>query len=176
MVLSSKESTSVLAIPVCLLLVVCIHSNAQAQMTRKEAVAVLMEQVIEPTEDKEYLWAYGPQDMLVTGDVVRPKFNTQSYPGKLFTIDRPTWFFYINDDITSKYSHPTRFVYIDANHANPTGGDGITIVIQGWWPVINGKEYYGTSDAGKDDLVYGSRFGARFPGIGPCSNKTSVNK
>jgi hypothetical protein len=130
---------------------------ASAQLTRDQAIAILMEQVIEPTPNKKYIWAFGPQNMLVPGDVVRPLvINAQPNPGQPFTVVTQTWFFFIDDDILSKYSHETRYVYLDANHLNPTVGDGITLVVQGWWPVINGQPYYDFSTfVGHSDKVYG---------------------
>lgn len=77
--------------------------------------------------------------------------------GHIKTIERPTWFFFINDELLAKYSHKTRYVYIDASHPNPSEGDGIIVHIQGWWPKINGEDYYKSSNSTKDpDWVYGN--------------------
>jgi hypothetical protein len=127
-------------------------------LTRDQAITILVEQVINPSLNKDTLMAFGPQDMLASGDVVEPALlNTPPYAGSTKTIQTPTWFFWIDDEPKSDFVHYCRFVYIDAGNANPTIGDGITVETQGWWPKINGTNYYKLYQerVESDDFVYG---------------------
>lgn len=135
-----------------------VHAQAaEALLTREQAVAMLIQQVIEPSPNKDELMAFGPQDMLQPEDVVRPRYiGSPTYPGQPKTIETPTWFFFIDDKVQSGYTHKTRFIYIDANHPNPTLGDGISVDIQGWWPIINEQPHYAPpSTTQNPDWVYG---------------------
>ena len=130
-----------------------------AGMTREEAKQIIIERVITGDPNKDKLMAFGPQNMLITGDIVAPFIVGRApFPGVSRIIDKDTWFFWINDDINDLFAHPTRFVYIDANHTDPTIGDGIIIDEAGWWPRINGIDHYRYSaDRNKEstDWVYG---------------------
>ena len=124
-------------------LVVVLTNSAYAQITRQEAVRVLIDEVITGDSYEDQLMAFGPQNILSSGNTVSPFIlGKQPYPGTSRTLDRATWFFWINDEPNDLFMHSTRFVYIDANHTNPTIGDGIIIDQAGWWPKINGTNYY----------------------------------
>ncbi len=135
-------------------------NDVSAYNSREDAIQILIDQVIKGDPNKDVLMAFGPQNMLVTGDIVAPAIgDSKNFSGAARTIDRDTWFFFINDEINDCFVHPTRFVYIDANHANPTVGDGITIDVQGWWPKINNIHFYRYPEERIDDSpdrVYGS--------------------
>jgi hypothetical protein len=127
-------------------------------LTRDQAVSILMEQVINPSINKDILMAFGPQNMLSGGDVVEPDLlDTPPYAGSTKTIQTPTWFFWIDDKPKAGFVHDCRFVYIDASITNPTIGNGITIEVQGWWPKINGTIYYDVYEERikSADFVYG---------------------
>lgn len=146
-------------IVVVTLLAIAHAQAAEALLTREQAVAILIQQVIEPSPNKDELMAFGPQNMLQPGDVVRPRYiGSNPYPGQPKTMESLTWFFFIDDEVMARYVHPTRFVYIDANHPNPTVGDGISVDIQGWWPVINEQPHYAPPSATQNpDWIYGER-------------------
>ena len=145
----------------CLIQLACDLSvnTAVAAMGREEAKQFLINRVIAGDSNEGNLMCFGPQNMLSAGDVVAPFIiEKQPYPGVSRTLDKDTWFFWINDDINDYFSHPTRFVYIDADHPNPTIGDGIIIDDAGWWPKINGIDYYRYSSdrtEASSDWVYG---------------------
>ena len=130
--------------------------STAAQLTRIEATLILTRDVIGNFQNKECLMAYGPQTVLTAGDVVEPAFlGGQPYPGESVTIEPPTWFFYINNNVMLKFTHQVHFVFIDANHQNPTIGDGIRVLEQGWWPVLNGKSLYTSDSPDNPDWIYG---------------------
>ena len=126
-------------------------------LTRDQAISILIEQVINPSPNKDILMAFGPQNMLQVGDVVEPVFiGTQPYPGNSFSVSNPTWFFWVNDEPDSRFAHHCRFVYIDVTHSNPLIGDGIIVETQGWWPKINSVEFYKNGPLVSPDLAYGT--------------------
>lgn len=127
-------------------------------LTRDQAIAILIEQVITPRVYEDYYMAFGPQTMLTSEDTVRPAdLEADLYPGNVYSIQGPTWFFWIDTDKWAKFVHLVHYVYIDASHPNPTVGDGIIVKDHGLWPKINGIDYLETSDdrAVTSDIVYG---------------------
>jgi len=136
-----------------------VHAQAaEALMTREQAVAMLIQQVIEPSQNKDELMAFGPQNMLNAGDRVEPAdLEYDTHPENAQTIQGPTWFFWVDTNKWSKFGHLVYFVYIDASNPNPTIGNGVLVLEQGWWPQINGVEYLSNSDERwvSADIVYG---------------------
>jgi hypothetical protein len=113
--------SKVLLLLTAVVLLICVPFLTGADsLTREQAVSVLIAQVINPSPNKDTLMAFGPQNMLQPGTVVRPPLlNAQPFPGSVRTIQTPTWFFFVNDEPEAKFAHSCRFVYIDANHASP---------------------------------------------------------
>lgn len=136
-------------------------TQADLQITREEAITILIEKVIKPDEKNGKVMAFCLQSPLKKGDIVEPAFYPKTIAEKpIRKIQTPTWFFWIDDyPYTDFFAHPARFVYIDANTTNPILGHGIIVERFGWWPKINGQHLYrSTSErAGSHDLVYGSR-------------------
>jgi hypothetical protein len=151
---------------VCILLAVplftfgCVFQKAWSDdlLTRNQAVAALIEQVITPMVYEDYYMAFGPQQMLTVGDRVEPEeLGGQPYPGSAKDIEGPTWFFWVDTDKWARFAHLVHFVYIDASHPTPTLGDGIVVEDQGWWPNINGVDYLDDPQERwtSSDIVYG---------------------
>ncbi len=127
-------------------------------LTRNQAIAILIEQVISPEVYEDYYMAFGPQNMLTDGDSVEPAYSmADPFPVSGRNIQNPTWFFWIDTDKWAKFVHLVHFVYIDASQSNPTIGDGIVVESQGWWPKINGVDYLSNSEErwASADIVYG---------------------
>lgn len=57
-------------------------------------------------------------------------------PAPLRTIERETWFYWIDDAPSARFSHPTRFVFVDAE----TGA--VEVESHDWWPVLNGESLW----------------------------------
>ena len=154
------KKTAYISFTIFILLLGCTLHTAWSDdlLTRDQAISILMEQVIDSSINKDTLMAFGPQEMLTAGDVVKPMFlNTEPYNGSATTIQSPTWFFWIDDKPNPCFVHPCRFVFIAADNPNATIGDGITVEIQGWWPKINGVDYYEVYEERiqSQDMVYG---------------------
>ena len=128
-------------------------------LTRDQAISILMEQVINQSNNKETLMVFGPQNYLEDGDKVEPNFpDDENEMVNLHNIVSPIWFFYIDDLPNAGFVHPTRFVYIDATNDSPTVGDGVEIEYQEWNPKINEDSSYEDVYKGNThtDWVYGT--------------------
>ena len=128
-------------------------------MTREQAVAVLIQQVITPMNNPTYIMAAGPQTMLNAGDIVQPVyFSPPKVPGTLRNIQGPTWFFWVDTDKWAKFGHLVYFVYIDATNPNPTTENGIIVDQADDLPQINGVTYRDSSGRYRvtADIVYGT--------------------
>ena len=69
--------------------------DTSAGMTRDVAKQIVIERVITGDPNEDNLIAFGPQNMLVAGDIVSPFIvGGQPFPGVLRTIDKDTWFFW----------------------------------------------------------------------------------
>ena len=127
-------------------------------LTRDQAISLLIEHVITPVVYEDYYMAFGPQQMLTSGDKVEPNvLGGDPYPGSDRDIDRPTWFFWVDTNKWARFAHLVHFVYIDASISNPTIGNGIIVEDQGWWPKINGVDYLDEAEDRWEsaDIVYG---------------------
>lgn len=127
----------------CVALLVTMASTAvAATLSRKEAIDILIREVILPSQTRDVLMAFGPQQALTSKDRVEPPAKGWD-PGQgiIRTIKHPTWFFWIDDEPDAKFAHPTRYVYIEADRSNPKVDNGIIVDFQAWWPMVNGKHY-----------------------------------
>ena len=144
---------AVTAVLVALLLVIsaCIppdlaniipgNETPRPLLTRDEAIRILLDQVIKPASLDHQLVAFTQESPLPVRSEVSP-YAPDPLPDNVTIlpylvpelITSPTWFFWVDDAPFGQFSHPTRFVFIDAvsGYARVTN--------QGWWPVINGQE------------------------------------
>lgn len=114
--------------------------EVEEQLDRAQAIDILVDEVIkpdtldynlivftldEPLPQGAEVAAYAP-DPLPDGVETLPYLVPE-------TMTAPTWFFWIDDNPFDQFSHPTRFVFIDAEN-----GD-VEISYQGWWPYIDGE-------------------------------------
>ncbi len=130
-----------------LFLAILLASPARAQITRAQAISAVTSEVILPDPNAGTLVAYAPQIALQAGDVVRPWDDPTSPLASIsYPIGSMTWFVWIDDHPSRKFTHPTRFVFVDANNPSPTvGNGGIVVTPAEWWPVINGTSFYSDS-------------------------------
>jgi hypothetical protein len=110
-------------------------------ITRDEAIQILINDVIKPgTLDHEVI-AFGLDDPLGIGDHVSPflpaleSWNASEIPNLAggVTLTRVKWFFWVDDLPLAEYAHDTRFVYIDADNGVST------VTYEQWWCLINGE-------------------------------------
>ncbi len=156
-----KKIAYISSITIFILLLGCTFHQAWSDdlLTRDQAISILMEQVINQSNNKETLIAFGPLNYLGGGDKVEPCYPSEkSGMVNLHEIESPTWFFYVNDLPNAGFVHPTRFIYIDATNNNPTIDNGIVIEYQEWNPKINEDSVYEDAYKGNThtDWVYGT--------------------
>ena len=101
-------------------------------ITRERAIQVLVQEIIKPESLEHDAMALMTPETLNKGDEVRPLFGED----RVYLMDAPTWFAYIDDNPLADFVHPTRFVFIDAT----TGEYRVTN--EEWWPVLNGVSLF----------------------------------
>src|ERR1041384_5120697 len=107
--------------------------SASRAMTRNQAEAIVLAQVIAPSPYSAKLVAYSYPTLVVPGNFVQPNDFSFSWP-----IFQDTWFFWIDYVPGTWFVHPAAFVFVDAT----TGA--ITTMDVKWWPLVNGTQQYGT--------------------------------
>ncbi len=105
-------------------------------LTAENATQILLENVIKPGELNHDLVALLWPQMLKAGDNI----SSHGAPEHVYTIEENTWFFWINDFPYAMFSHPTRYVFINAL----TGE--YEIKIESWWPQLNRTDLWGSSE------------------------------
>ncbi len=132
-------------------LIACATSQAFA-LTRPQANAIVINQVITGNQYEAQLAAYsydppGPAEMLVAGETVSVFDDSTS-----ITVNADTWFFFIDYFPASWFVHPCALVLVD------DATSAVTVVDVEWFPKINGVGVYGGLDEriGSPDLFFGN--------------------
>jgi len=105
------------------------------------AIDILVSDIIPPAADDARISAFMPSEMLEKGDVVTSEDGTD------YTIDKNTWFIFIDDAPQAFYAHATRYVFIDAK----TGS--YDIFDESWPPLINNFSMWDTTSMGRGHLI-----------------------
>jgi len=95
-------------------------------LTRQQVIDVVLAQVVVPPTLNHTARVFLGMSALGRGDRVRP-----FYDGRERILDRPTWFSWVDDEPQAFFSHPTRYVFVDAY----TGR--VAVTSENWWPVVN---------------------------------------
>ena len=142
-----ERCTYLLFTMIALLMSPLQNCRQNPQLSRDEAIAILISEVIDPNPHRDVLVAYGLQNLLHPGDTVAPFLD-----GSATTISADTWFFWVDNEPSYRFAHSANFVFIDAS----TGGVEVQDVE--WWPVVNGTETWGslTERLTTPDRVYGT--------------------
>lgn len=120
---------------------VTINVNEPSVFTQKQAIDLLMGSIIIPGASEDRISAFMLPQTLVDGDVVT------SEGGETYNITEDTWFIFIDDLPNSFYSHPTRYVFINAK-------DGSYEVIDEFWPpLINDFSMWADTSHGKGEVI-----------------------
>jgi len=110
------------------------------ELDRNEAIRILNEEILPELQISRDYVAFAYPTVLGTSDELSP-YAPNPIPADVmrlphlvpYTIEGPAWFFWIDLEPYARYSHPTRFVLVDAS-------DGSYVVHdEGWWPVLNGE-------------------------------------
>lgn len=134
------------AFALCALAYIANPSLVKADLSGSEAVEKVIQQVVLPSPNKDELKAHFWPEPLKAGDVIsvfRPG-------GQSWTLDGPTWFFWIDDVPEALFGHPTRFVFVDV-------ASGATTVHEAdSWPAVNGETLWGFPEEREDPrfIVY----------------------
>ncbi|MFP3897966.1 MAG: hypothetical protein ACLFVD_01430 [Dehalococcoidia bacterium] len=120
---SKKTVLSILLITLLTALAVtlAIRFGSGPGISKDEAIAILVGEIIEPAAEYEGISAFMLSGPLQDGDVVT------SESGEDYPIDASTWFVFIDDEPLAFFAHECRYVFID-------GRTGAYEVINETWP------------------------------------------
>lgn len=109
--------------------------------TRDQAIELLMDSVIGPSSSDTRISAFMLSNVLQPGDIISSEDGTD------YQITNNTWFIFIDDDPSSWYSHPTRYVFIDARDGS------YNVVNQNWPPLINNYSLWDNTNHSRGDII-----------------------
>ncbi|XOV70859.1 MAG: right-handed parallel beta-helix repeat-containing protein [Verrucomicrobiota bacterium] len=123
------------------------------QITREQAIDILIENVIAPLPDKEKMIALGLQETLEEEDRLTA-FDPSPNGTAARPIDSPCWFFMLDHDPGASWAHPVDYVLINCQ----TGAIEQTLR-RLWYPELNGLAFWNSleSKESKNDLVFAGR-------------------
>jgi len=120
-----------------------VAGESSPRIDRDEANRILTEEVLPGLSIPGDYVVFGYPLLLGSDDELAPYAPHPMPPGVTslphlipYSLDRDTWFFWIDVEPFARYSHPTRFVRVDAS----TGA--VVVREEGWWPVLNGRSLW----------------------------------
>jgi len=143
-----KNRRIVILIIIILLAIVSIYffwSISQPEISKEEAIDIVIEEIAEPSESEYGLRAYLYPELLNKGSKIQPFDIWVEGEKDFYTCEQDCWFFWFDDVPTAHFSHKTRFVFVNANNGN------FTVKEAERWPVVNGKEMWGTAKERESD-------------------------
>ena len=125
-------------------------------VTRAAALAAVKNALSSIPTDPEATIIIGPQEPLPAGTTVAPAYgdgNGRPNASLTYTAPSEQWFIFVNPDPTLRYTHPVEFFFVDA------ASGALTKLDERSWPLINGLNYYASSDASvkSPDLMLGPK-------------------
>ena len=112
-----------------------------SEITLDEAIAILMDKILKPGYSNNRASAFMTSKVLQKDDVVT------SEVGDTYPIDSNTWFVFIDDDPKLFFSHPTRYVFINAQDGS------YDISNELWPPLINDFSMWDTANLNRGDII-----------------------
>gem|GEM_PF-1303206 len=117
------------------------------EIDRNQAIGILKKEILPGLLISRDFIAFSYPVMLGPSDHLSP-YAPNPIPADVmglphlvpYTIECPVWFFWIDLEPYARYSHPTRFVLIDASDGSHVVHD------EGWWPVLNGESLWTDPD------------------------------
>lgn len=110
-------------------------------ISKDDALEILVSEIIQPAAEYKALSAFMLSQPLQSGDVVT------SESGETYTVDRKTWFVFIDDDPMAFFAHDCRYVFINAQ----TGA--YDVVDETWPPEINDHSMWDTAEIGRGNMI-----------------------
>ena len=128
---------------------ILMTSSESHQITRDQAVEILVSEVIETLDNKEDIIAFGPQEPLTSLDRVLP-YDPDPNATQV-RLSESCWFFMVDEAPFSNWTHPALFVAINCRTGEIQSSER-----QNWYPLINGEPvYYRSTDRfDSSDRVY----------------------
>jgi len=115
--------------------------DPDTDISKDDALEILVSEITQPAAEYKELSAFMLSQPLKSGDVVT------SESGETYSIDRPTWFVFIDDDPMAFFAHDCRYVFINAQ----TGA--YDVVDETWPPEINDNSMWDTQNLGRGHMI-----------------------
>lgn len=132
-----------------------------------DPLAVIVDKIAEPMGwDPAGTRIYVVDQPLQPGQTVAPALGPDGDAGEVTTIDRPTWFAWVDMSPDEYFSHPTRFIYMDAD------GGNVRMEDHDWFPVVDGRTFFPEEPDWGDDAAAAARLVPREPAR-PAASYTS---
>ncbi len=113
-----------------------VAEPAQTVLEASTARRAIVDQILYNAVEDETLRLHGPV-LLQSGTKVFSAARQNSlYPMAALDVDRPAWFFWIDEHPEANFGHPTRFILLDAAVSDPDVAVDATVIRQTWWPEI----------------------------------------
>ena len=112
-------------------------------ISRADAISIVIHRYIVPPTREWPVTAFLGRTLLNPGDAVWTDIDSTFRR----EIASPTWFSWINDDPQAFFSHPTRYLFIDAT----TGQTEVRPA--DWWPVLNGTPLWMSDEEWTDEAL-----------------------
>jgi hypothetical protein len=142
MTFRTKVITSAIALGLVLVLILALLPGGSSEelLTKEQAVAILLDEVIQPQTVDHYLIAFTLDEPLEQGAEVSP-FAPSLLPDDVKTLPylvpetlaSAQWFFWVDDVPFARFAHHTRFVFIDA------ASGAVRVQEEAWWPYVDGQ-------------------------------------
>jgi hypothetical protein len=113
-----------------------------AAVSLEQAVELVVSGVVKPeTLDHEVIVFSWPEPLEAGDRMEAYRLPETEQDGQIRTIERETWFFWIEDAPGALFAHRTRFVFVER-----ASGE-LSVVDDLWWPVLNGDGLWVSSEA-----------------------------
>ena len=115
-------------------------SPGEKSLTKEQAIAILLDEVVQPETVDHYVIAFTLDEPLPEDSEVSPYApsplpdNVKTLPYLMpETLATAQWFFWVDDAPFARFAHPTRFVFIDV------ASGAVRVQEEAWWPYVDGQ-------------------------------------
>ncbi len=120
---------------------VSITVYSAIEITKEEAIGILMREIIEPSSSGDRVSAFMLSQPLQKDD------NVTSDSGEWYDIESYTWFIFIDDNPKAFFAHATRYVLINARNGS------YEIINETWPPLVNNISMFDTANLSRGDII-----------------------
>ena len=112
-----------------------VTAPAATALSPEQAHAGIAARFFGGRPEDETLRLHGPA-LLLPGTAVAPEIPNARGATAPIAVGRPSWFFWLDEAPAFAFSHPTRFILVDAGDARPDLAPRAHVVAFEWWPRV----------------------------------------